>query len=737
MVEAEEEDQTKFIESQAPETDSQIQKWIESLSKSPEVLQALQNITQANQAQKGFTSPKGSTSRDEFGLRQYSYNELAEATDKFCNSKLLGKGGFGLFFKATLGGKKFAIKKLKIGWDERSQSKEESEKEIKVVSQVSHKNLVKLLGYCIEGDDILLVLEYVPKKSLRHHLHGTPKIIHRDVKADNILIDDKYEPKVADFGLDLLFPEIGSFTHIIRLNKGTEVYAETEHYPSQNVAKKSYVYSYSVAKPRIQCALRNEDYKNLVDSKLLQMDYNKKEMAAMISYNPESSGSYNIEPNGSQKLKPHVSSKANESHNFEPKEAHTVESNGSLEPKPLVSSEVNGSHNVEPNGSQKPKPLISSEVNESHNVEPNGSQKPKPLVNLEAYNGIEQRQFTYRELAIATNGSSDTTNGTERFQDHQQRKINFQEDYQPRRFTYQELTMATGGFYEDNRLDEGALGQVYKGDLNGEKVAVKKFNNPKKQEEEYTKMKAIASGYHHKDLVNLIGCCEEGANRLLVYEFVPQCKSSRHYFDELKRLGKDGCWCIFHGACIRSAEALKIFTRDIYQCIGRTHFFLDDHCELKIAEYGREKFSSHFKVTRNSARCMASEYTSTLEFTEKITIYSYGVMLLEMIIREKHFDDIVQWGVPQLKRALSNRNFDFLDKRLKKHSKIEINRMIACALVCFHDNPQNRLKMRQIVEVVKGKLDLQDLYKGEQQLTKQVELTFGLESLPKSKIMAS
>ncbi|XP_058006687.1 probable receptor-like serine/threonine-protein kinase At4g34500 [Hevea brasiliensis] len=531
--------------------------------------------------------------------------DTAEATDKFSNGKLLGDGGFGIVFEATLGGKKVAIKKLKIGRDERPQSKEESEKEIKVVSQVSHKNLVKLFGYCIEGDDILLVLEYVPKKSLRHHLH-----------------------MVADFGLELLFPETGSLTHITRLNKGNEFYAEAEHYPTQNVAKKSYVYSYN---------------------------------------NPESSGSNNIEPNGSQKLKPHVSSKTNESHNFEPNEAHTVESNGSLEPKPLVSSEVNRSHNVEPNGSQKQKPLISSEVNESHNVEPNGSQKPKPLVNLEAYNGIEQRQFTSRELAIATNGSSDTTNGTERFQDHQQRKINFQEDYQPRRFTYQELTTATGGFSEDNRLDEGALGQVYKGDLNGEKVAVKKFNNPRKQEEEYTKMKAIASGYHHKDLVNLIGCCEEGANRLLIYEFVPQLDT---WHAELKRLGEDGCWCIFHVACILSAEALanERAKENIYSWHMPVHwkdaFFFYDHHQHKM--YG-------------------SEYTSTLKFTEKTTVYSYGVMLLEMITGEEHFDDIVQW----------------------------------------------------ILEVVKGKLDLQDLYKGEQQLTKQVEPTFGLESLPKPKIMAS
>ncbi|XP_058006690.1 proline-rich receptor-like protein kinase PERK13 [Hevea brasiliensis] len=191
----------------------------------------------------------GSTPREGFGLRQYNYDELAEATDKFSNRNFLGEGGFSLVYEGILDGKKVAIKKLKIRPDERSQSEEESKEEIKVISRVSHKNLVKLLGYCIEGDDILLILEYVPKKSLKHHLHGettlewtkrmkiaigtakgleylhencTPKIIHRDVKAENILIDDKYEPKIADFGLALLFPETGSPTHITRSNKGTQ-----------------------------------------------------------------------------------------------------------------------------------------------------------------------------------------------------------------------------------------------------------------------------------------------------------------------------------------------------------------------------------------------------------------------------------------------------------------------------------------------------------------------------------
>ncbi|KAF2294332.1 hypothetical protein GH714_009365 [Hevea brasiliensis] len=121
----------------------------------------------------------------------------------------------------------------------------------------------------------------------------------------------------------------------------------------------------------------------------------------------------------------------------------------------------------------------------------------------------------------------------------------------------------------------------------------------------------------------------------------------------------------------------------------------------------------------------------------RTTVYSYGVMLMEMITGKEAFDDIVEWGVPQLERALSNGNYDFVDKRLKEYNKNEMNRMIACALACLRNNPQDRPEMRQIVEVLKGNIDMHDLLKREQQLTKQVELTFGMESLPKPKIMAS
>ncbi|XP_043814178.1 proline-rich receptor-like protein kinase PERK15 isoform X2 [Manihot esculenta] len=383
---------------------------------------------------------------ERFGLREYSYAKLADATDKFSNANLLGEGGFGQVYKGSLDGKVVAIKKLKQLPDE--QSKEGLEQEIKVVSHVSHKNLVKLVGYCIEGANRLLVLEYVSQKSLTFHLHGNknlewkdrmkiaigsakgleylhelckPKIIHRDIKADNILIDDNFEPKVADFGLALFFPETSSLTHISISNKGTEVYADPENY-FQRVSEKSDVYSYGVVllelitgrktkvestdivtwtKSRIEHALYNKEYANFIDSKL-QANYVETELKIMIAcaaaclYKP----SY-----------------------FRPQMRQIVRALEGYMPIKDIWDE------------KKDYKFInnSSKSNGIDKFDEFQQMVPKPIVNSEANNGVEQREFTLGELKMATNGSSNTTKGAKRFQAY------FEEDYKVTIFTYQGL----------------------------------------------------------------------------------------------------------------------------------------------------------------------------------------------------------------------------------------------------------------------------------------------------------
>ncbi|KAG8651020.1 hypothetical protein MANES_07G086200v8 [Manihot esculenta] len=508
-----------------------------------------------------------------------------------------------------------------------------------------------------------------------------PKIIHRDIKADNILVDDKFEPKVTDFGLALFFPETGSLTHISRSNnEGTEIYADPENYHTKKISEKLDVYAYGVvllelitgrktkfegmdiiswAKPRIEYILRNGDYTYLVDSKL-QANYIEGELKIMIFcaaacvYKPS---------------------------NFRPPMKQIVRALEGYLPIKDIWDEKDDIQflNNNPN------------LDRSHNVDKFQHMVPKPLIISEASNGNELRDFTQQELMVATKGSyNNTTKGIERFQDH----------YEPKSFNYRDLIIATEGFSEDNRLAEGPFGLVYKGDINGEKVTIAKFSNPKKHDEEYEKMKAIGSGIHHKNLVNLIGYCEEGANRLLVYEFVPRGKSLRYYLKGEEQSTLD--WKTRMSILDSVAELLcflleqgKFYNRDITED-WIDDFLIDDDFLPKFAEYGREKFFSDFAANCKSIRCTAPESANSGEFTQKTSVYYYGLMLVEMITGKETVADIVQWVVPQLKRAQSDGNYDFIDKRLKEYNKIEMDGMIACALACLSDNPQDRPEMNQI-----------------------------------------
>ncbi|XP_059313434.1 leucine-rich repeat receptor protein kinase HPCA1-like isoform X1 [Lycium ferocissimum] len=206
------------------------------------------------------------------GARWFSFEEMRKCTNNFSESNCIGSGGYGKVYKATLtAGEVVAIKRAQHG---SMQGAFEFKTEIELLSRIHHKNVVNLVGFCYEQGEQMLVYEYIPKGTLRESLSVKPKlqlewtrrlrialdaarglaylheladppIIHRDVKSNNILLDDHLTAKVADFGLSKLLRDDDK-GHVTTQVKGTLGYLDPEYYMSQQLTEKSDVYSFGV-----------------------------------------------------------------------------------------------------------------------------------------------------------------------------------------------------------------------------------------------------------------------------------------------------------------------------------------------------------------------------------------------------------------------------------------------------------------------------------------------------------
>ncbi|CAN6913982.1 unnamed protein product [Brassica oleracea] len=225
---------------------------------------------------------------------KFEFRVIQVATSDFSEESKLGEGGFGPVYKGKLqNGEEIAVKRLALS---SGQGEEEFKNEVLLLSKLQHRNLVKLLGFCLKGEERLLIYEFVPNSSLDHfifevakqdhtlslkaswstrysiieniargilylHEDSRLKIIHRDLKPSNILLDYQMNPKISDFGMARLF-ESDDQTQGLTTSRvmGTYGYMAPEYIARGRFSVKTDVYSYGIMVLEIICGRKNNSF---------------------------------------------------------------------------------------------------------------------------------------------------------------------------------------------------------------------------------------------------------------------------------------------------------------------------------------------------------------------------------------------------------------------------------------------------------------------------------------------
>ncbi|AQL08275.1 probable receptor-like serine/threonine-protein kinase At4g34500 [Zea mays] len=205
--------------------------------------------------------------------RWYDLTELDVATGGFCPENVVGEGGYGTVYRGILaGGEVVAVKDL---FDHKGQAEKEFKVEVEAIGKVRHKHLVGLIGYCAEGPKRMLLYEFVENGNLEQWLHGDvgpvspltweirmkiavgtakgiaylheglePKVVHRDIKSSNILLDKKWSPRVSDFGMAKVLGSGSSY--VTTRVMGTFGYVAPEYASTGMLNESSDIYSFGV-----------------------------------------------------------------------------------------------------------------------------------------------------------------------------------------------------------------------------------------------------------------------------------------------------------------------------------------------------------------------------------------------------------------------------------------------------------------------------------------------------------
>ncbi|KAG7959343.1 hypothetical protein I3843_10G065100 [Carya illinoinensis] len=275
------------------------------------------------------------------------------------------------------------------------------------------------------------------------------------------------------------------------------------------------------------------------------------------------------------------------------------------------------------------------------------------------------------------------------------------------------IRVATNNFSDVNKLGQGGFGTVYKGKFpNGQEIAVKRLSRSSEQgNQEFKNEILLVAKLQHRNLVRLLGFCFEGNERLLVYELMPNASLDHFIFDPSKRLHLD--WKIRYKIIMGIARGLQYLHEDsqfriIHRDLKTSNILLDEEMNSKISDFGMARLFTLDQTQANTRRIvgtygyMAPEYAMHGHFSVKSDVFSYGVLVLEMVCGQKN--NYFQNG-ENTENLLSHawKNWrdgtasNLIDSTLRVCSTTEIMRCIHIGLLCVQENMAERPTMALVL----------------------------------------
>ncbi|EOY05297.1 Lectin-domain containing receptor kinase A4.3 [Theobroma cacao] len=697
--------------------------------------------------------------------RIFSYAELYIGSNGFSEDEILGSGGFGKVYRAVLpsDGTAVAVKCL-------AEKGERFEKtfaaELVAVAHLRHRNLVRLRGWCVHEDQLLLVYDYMPNRSLDRVLFRRPEnigaaplhwerrrkiigglaaalfylheqletqIIHRDVKTSNVMLDSHYNARLGDFGLarwlehelEYQIKTPATKRHQFRLADTTRIggtigYLPPESFQKRSVATaKSDVFSFGIVVLEVVSGRRAVDL-TFPDEQIILLDWIRRlsDEGRLLHAGDTrlTDGSYRL---ADMDRLLHIGLLCT-LHNplLRPNMKWIVE---------VLSGNISGKLPALPSFESHPLYIsLSSPSNTSGSMSTTGGRSStttstNTTVTFASSNYVTATEETlYATAEFGINSSS-------LYHDSSRRPTNFFVVETPREISFKELISATNNFAESNREAELDFGTAYQGFLdNHHHILVKRLGMtqcPALRTRFSDELQNLAR-LRHRNLVQLRGWCTEQGEMLVVYDYSLNRLLSHLLFHHNNRIGSPILRWQHRYSIIKSLASAILYLHEewdeqvIHRNITSSAIILDSEMNPRLGSFALAEFLTrndhghHAATNKNKSvrgifGYMSPEYMESGEATPMADVYSFGVVVLEVVSGHMAAD----FRRPEV--LLVKRVHDFetqrrpleelVDIRLnEEYNDKELLRLTKLGIACTRSDPELRPTMRQIVSILDG-----------------------------------